>query len=49
MRVLYKVRPYEVIEGSANLLYEKWVEICKEAVVKGKSKEFKNNITSNCI
>ncbi|MCB2293768.1 2-hydroxyacyl-CoA dehydratase [Clostridium algoriphilum] len=45
MRVLYKVRPYEVIEGSANLLYDKWVKLCKASVVKGKSKEFKNNIT----
>ena len=46
MRVLYKVRPYERILGSANLLYEKWVENCKEAVIKGSSKEFKNNISS---
>ena len=45
MRVLYKVRPYEVVEGSANLLYEKWVKICKVAVIDGKNKEFKNNIT----
>ena len=45
MRVLYRVRPYEVIEGSANLLYDKWVKICKEAVVEGKSKEYKNNIS----
>ena len=46
MRVLYKVRPYEMLIGSANLLYEKWVIICKEAVIKGSSKEFKNNISS---
>ncbi|MBZ9688703.1 2-hydroxyacyl-CoA dehydratase [Clostridium estertheticum] len=46
MRVLYKVRPYERILGSANLLYEKWVKICKQAVIKGSSKEFKNNISS---
>ena len=46
MRVLYKVRPYEATEGSANLLYEKWVKICKQAVVKGSNKEFKNNISS---
>ncbi|MBU3215964.1 2-hydroxyacyl-CoA dehydratase [Clostridium estertheticum] len=45
MRVLYKVRPYEVVEGSANLLYEKWVKVCKIAVAEGKNKEFKNNIT----
>ncbi|GCD11093.1 2-hydroxyacyl-CoA dehydratase [Clostridium tagluense] len=46
MRVLYKVRPYEQILGSANLLYQKWVKICKEAVIRGKSQEFKNNISS---
>jgi len=46
MRVLYKVRPYEVIPGSANLLYDKWVKVCKEAVIKGKNSEFKNNISS---
>ncbi len=46
MRVLYKVRPYERILGSANLLYEKWVKICKEAVIRGKNQEFKNNISS---
>ena len=46
MRVLYKVRPYEKVLGSANLLYEKWVKIGKEAVIRGNSKEFKNNISS---
>ncbi|MBU3181490.1 2-hydroxyacyl-CoA dehydratase [Clostridium psychrophilum] len=45
MRVLYKVRPYEAVEGSANLLYDKWVKICKKAVTEGKNKDFKNNIT----
>ena len=24
MRVLYKVRPYEKVKGSADALYEKW-------------------------
>ena len=24
MKVLYKVRPYEKVKGSANALYEKW-------------------------
>jgi len=46
MRVLYKVRPYELILGSANLLYEKWVILCKEAVIKGSNNDFKNNISS---
>ena len=30
MRVLYRVRPYEAVPGSANALYHKWVEIVKE-------------------
>ncbi|MDF2524699.1 MAG: CoA-substrate-specific enzyme activase, partial [Clostridiales bacterium] len=44
MRVLYKVRPYEKITGSANLLYEKWVEKCKESVRTGDHKTFKQNV-----
>ncbi len=44
MRVLYKVRPYEKIPGSSNILYEKWVKICNHAVAKGSFKEFKNNV-----
>ncbi|MBC8060776.1 MAG: 2-hydroxyacyl-CoA dehydratase [Clostridiaceae bacterium] len=34
MRVLYRVRPYEQIKGSTNLLYEKWMQECKESVRK---------------
>lgn len=44
MRVLYKVRPYEKIPGSTNILYEKWVNICNEAVSRGSFKEFKYNV-----
>ena len=44
MRVLYKVRPYEKISGSSNLLYEKWVNKCKTSVINGKFGEFKKNI-----
>ncbi|MBI6873718.1 2-hydroxyacyl-CoA dehydratase [Clostridium aciditolerans] len=44
MRVLYKVRPYEKIPGSANILYEKWIEKCKQNVINGNHKEFKENI-----
>lgn len=44
MRVLYKIRPYEKIPGSTNILYEKWVNICKTAVTKGSFKEFRQNI-----
>lgn len=44
MRVLYRVRPYEKIKGSANLLYNSWVERCKESVRSGKHRTFKDNI-----
>ncbi|APH17837.1 2-hydroxyacyl-CoA dehydratase [Clostridium botulinum] len=44
MRVLYKVRPYEKIPGSANLLYKKWIEKCKKSILNGDLKEFKQNI-----
>jgi len=43
-RILYRTRPYEFIEGSANALYDKWNEICKQAVRRGKRSEFKRNI-----
>lgn len=46
MKVLYRVRPYEKIKGSANLLYEKWIEKCKENIRNGNNKEFKRNIRS---
>ncbi|WP_461206506.1 acyl-CoA dehydratase activase-related protein [Clostridium sp. DL1XJH146] len=32
MRVLYRVRPYELVEGSANKLYDHWMEKCKKVV-----------------
>jgi len=44
MRVLYRVRPYEKIHGSANLLFERWMEKCKINVRNGSRKEFKENI-----
>ncbi len=44
MRVLYRVRPYEKIKGSANLLYESWVGKCKESVRSGRHGEFKRNL-----
>lgn len=44
MRVLYRVRPYEKAEGSANALYEKWVEKCKDSCRSGNHREFKNNV-----
>ncbi|WP_446897616.1 acyl-CoA dehydratase activase-related protein [Clostridium sp. LBM24168] len=44
MKVLYRVRPYERIPGSANTLYRSWVEKCKENVRNGNHVEFKRNI-----
>ena len=44
MRMLYRVRPYEKVPGSANGLYIKWNEICKKAVRHGSVKEYKANI-----
>lgn len=44
MRVLYRVRPYEKIPGSANALYEKWNSICIDSINKNKRGSFKKNI-----
>ena len=45
MRVLYRVRPYEKVKGSANDLYNKWVKKCKYALKDADFKTFKQNIT----
>ncbi|URZ00063.1 2-hydroxyacyl-CoA dehydratase [Clostridium felsineum] len=44
MRVLFKVRPYEKVKGSANELYDKWVNVCKEDSKNKKIKTFKKNV-----
>ncbi len=46
MRVLYRVRPYELEPGSANALHEKWKKICIEALTKKSvsMSEYKKNI-----
>jgi predicted CoA-substrate-specific enzyme activase len=46
MRVLYRVRPYEKIPGSANTLYKRWVDKCKENVRNGSRSQFKENVYS---
>lgn len=38
MKVLYRVRPYEKIKGSANLLHEEWEEKCKKVIREGNFK-----------
>ena len=47
MKVLYRVRPYEKGKGSANQLYDKWVEICKDSLKDGKFSTFNKNILKN--
>ena len=44
MKVLYRVRPYEVEKDSANKLYNKWRERCKESLRDAKRSEFNKNI-----
>lgn len=44
MKVLYRTRPYEAVEGSANALYEKWNNKVKSDVIKGSMNTFKKNI-----
>lgn len=44
MRVLYKVRPYEAVPGSANELYRKWAKICIDSIFDGRRGSFKRNI-----
>ncbi|MGE5630617.1 MAG: acyl-CoA dehydratase activase-related protein [Caulobacteraceae bacterium] len=46
MNVLYRVRPYERIKGSANKLYEKWAGICVESLKHANRKIFKGNINN---
>lgn len=41
MNVLYRVRPYERVEGSANKLYEKWAQICKDSMKYANRKIFR--------
>lgn len=44
MRCLYRVRPYEKIKGSANSLYIKYSEQCKESLLNADFKGFKKNV-----
>ena len=43
-RVLYRVRPYEAVPGSANALYDKWLEIARKNVSSGSYFEFNHNM-----
>jgi predicted nucleotide-binding protein (sugar kinase/HSP70/actin superfamily) len=44
MRVLYRIRPYEKIKGSANLCYNSWIDKCKNILISGSGRDFKNSI-----
>ncbi len=44
MKVLYRVRPYEIEKGSANRLYERYLNICKNSLEDGSISQFKKNI-----
>lgn len=44
MKVLYRTRPYEMIENSANQLYEHWVERCKDSLKQASMSSFESNI-----
>lgn len=44
MRVLYRVRPYEAVKGSANKLYRSWVERCQENVKNASLTQFRKNV-----
>ena len=37
MRCLYRVRPYEVIPGSADALHKKWQDICIDSLINSKN------------
>ena len=44
MRLVYRTRPYEAVEGSANKLYETWHKRCETSLQKVSWKEYKQNI-----
>lgn len=44
MRVLYRVRPYEKVKGSANHLHEIWKKRCIRSLEKASYHEFKKNV-----
>jgi predicted CoA-substrate-specific enzyme activase len=44
MQTLFRTRPYESVKGSANELFYKWSERCKEALKDAKFKTFNANI-----
>ena len=43
MRLTQKIRPYEMIKGSTDVLYRRWVEICQNPL-SFQLKKFKENV-----
>ncbi|WP_346887439.1 acyl-CoA dehydratase activase-related protein [Clostridium sp. UBA1056] len=48
LKMTNRVRPYEKIKNSTNLLCLKWLDICKNSIASGSFKEFKN-ITNEMV
>jgi predicted CoA-substrate-specific enzyme activase len=47
-RLILSTRPYEKVPGSAEALFEKWVELATPAVAAGDKKAFNANIEAMC-
>lgn len=44
MRLLYRFRPYELRTGDTELLFRKWMVICKDSLHRFSFKDYKDNI-----
>ena len=44
MRLVYKIRPYEKVQGSTNQLYQYWVEKCKKSLESSSIRLYKENL-----
>lgn len=44
MKILFHIRPYEIIKGSSNQLFAKWMVKCKDAVRQGNRAGFRKNV-----
>ncbi len=44
MKLLLQVRPYELIPGSTNEIFNKWMNICKYSVTSINKKEYRENL-----
>jgi len=45
-QLLLAVRPYEAEKGLTNQVYEKWVDVCNQAILKPRWKKFRQNLQS---